>query len=193
MATSMHMPLRRGPRPCPPMGVTTRPLKPKSWRLGHRRRWWSRQRRQPPLHWAASPAAATTSATGNPCQRRQQPLQWAALASRGDHLNPCQRRRPPLQRAAPASGGGHLYTSGLPATADASARAERSSPPSSCKGEDKTIQECGRHLHGARHLVQPPGAASKQRGRRCRGRYGCGEPAHGVNVARVVDGQPRST
>jgi hypothetical protein len=40
---------------------------------------------------------------------------------------------------------------------DASARAERSSPLSSCGSEDKTIQERGRHLHGIRRLVQPPG------------------------------------
>jgi hypothetical protein len=134
-----------------------RPLKPKSWRLGHRRRWWSRQRRQPPLHWAASPAAETTSTTGSPRQRRRPPLQWAAPASRGNHLNSYQRRRPPLQWAAPTSGGGHICTGGLPATANASARTERSSPPSSCGGEDKTIQERGRHLHGVRRLVQPPG------------------------------------
>jgi hypothetical protein len=62
MAGSMRAPLRRGPRPRPPMGATTRPLKPKSWRLGGRWRWWSRQRRQPPLQRAASPAAVTTSA-----------------------------------------------------------------------------------------------------------------------------------
>jgi hypothetical protein len=43
-------------------GATTRPLKPKIWRLDGRWRWWSRQRRQPPLQRAASPAAATTSA-----------------------------------------------------------------------------------------------------------------------------------
>jgi hypothetical protein len=36
-------------------------------------------------------------------------------------------------------------------------RAKRSSPPSSYRGEDKTIQERGRHLHGVRHLVRPPG------------------------------------
>jgi hypothetical protein len=193
MAASMRAPLRRGPHPRPLTRVTTRPLKPKSWRLGCRQRWWSRQRRQPALQWAASLAAATTSATDSPRQQRRPPLQRAAPASRGDHLNPCQRRRPPLQRAAPASGGGHLCTGGLPATADASACAERSSPPSSCGGEDKTIQECGRQLHGVRRLVQPPGAASEQRGRRCSGRYGYGGPAHGTIVDRAVDGQPRPT
>jgi hypothetical protein len=109
-------------------GATTRPLKLKSWRLGDRWRWWSRQWRQPPLHWAASPAAATTSATSSP-------------ASGGDHLN--------------TDDSGHLCTGGLPATTDASTSAERSSPPSSCESEDKTIQERGRHLHGVRHLVQP--------------------------------------
>jgi hypothetical protein len=86
-------------------GATTRPLKPKSWRLGGRWRWWSRQRRQPPLHWAASPAAATTSATGSP-------------ANGGDHLS--------------TDDSGHLCTGGLPTTTDASARAERSSPLPSC-------------------------------------------------------------
>jgi hypothetical protein len=62
MAASMRAPLRRGPRPRPPTGATTRPLKPKSWRLSGRWRCWSRQRRQPPLQRAASLAAATTSA-----------------------------------------------------------------------------------------------------------------------------------
>jgi hypothetical protein len=37
------------------------------------------------------------------------------------------------------------------------ARAKRSSPPSSYGGEDKTIQEHGCHLHGVRRLVRPPG------------------------------------
>jgi hypothetical protein len=60
--TSARAPLRRGPRPRLPTGAATRPLKPKSWRLGGRWCWWSRQRRQPPLQRAASPAATTTSA-----------------------------------------------------------------------------------------------------------------------------------
>jgi hypothetical protein len=55
------------------------------------------------------------------------------------------------------SSGDHLSTGGLPATAAASARAERSSPLSSYGGEDKTIQECDRHLRGVRRLVRPPG------------------------------------
>jgi hypothetical protein len=144
MSASMCAPLRRGPRPHPPTlrWVTTRPLKPKSWRLGRRWCWWSRQRRQPPLHRAASPAAATTSATGSPRQRRRPPLQRAAPASGGNHLS--------------TDDSGHLCTSGLSVTADTPAHAKRSSPPSSCGGEDKTIQECGRHLHGVRRLVQPP-------------------------------------
>jgi hypothetical protein len=91
-------------------GVTTRPLKPKNGRLGGRWHWWSRQRRQPPLH---------------------------------DHLS--------------ADDSGHLYTSGLPATAATSPRAERSSPPSPYGGEDKTIQGRDRHLCGIRRLVRPPG------------------------------------
>jgi hypothetical protein len=61
-------------------GATTRPLKPKSGRLGGRWCWWSHQRRQPPLQRAASPAAATTSA----------PTTAATSA-----LVAYQRRRPP--------------------------------------------------------------------------------------------------
>jgi hypothetical protein len=67
-----------------------------------------------------------------------------------------QRRRPPLHRRL-ASNVGHLCTGGLPATAATSACAKRSSPLSSYGGEDKTIQERGRHLHGVRRLVRPPG------------------------------------
>jgi hypothetical protein len=68
-----------------------------------------------------SPAEATTSAAGS-------------LTSGSDHLS--------------TDDSGHLCTGGLPATAAASARAERSSPPSSYGGEDKTIQERDRHLRG---------------------------------------------
>jgi hypothetical protein len=75
-------------------------------------------------------AEATTSTTGS-------------LTSGGNHLS--------------TDDSGHLCTGGLPATAAASPRAERSSPPSSYEGEDKTIQERGRHLRGVRRLVQPPG------------------------------------
>jgi hypothetical protein len=70
-------------------------------------------------------------------------------ASRGGHLCSLHRRL--------TSDGGHLCTGGLQATAVTSARAKRSSPPSSYGGEDKTIPECGRHLHGVRRLVRPPG------------------------------------
>jgi hypothetical protein len=73
-----------------------------------------------------SPAEATTSAAGS-------------LTSSGDHLS--------------TDDSGHLCTGGLPAMAAASARAERSSPPSSYGGEDKTIQERDRHLHSVRRLV----------------------------------------
>jgi hypothetical protein len=76
-----------------------------------------------------SPAEATTSATG--------------LTSGGNHLS--------------TDDSGQLCTGGLPATTAASPRAERSSPLSSYGGEDKTIQERGRHLRGVRRLVQPPG------------------------------------
>jgi hypothetical protein len=77
-----------------------------------------------------SPAEATTSATGS-------------LTSGGNHIS--------------TDDSGHLYTGGLPATAAASPCAERSSPPSSYGGEDKTIQERDRHLQGVRRLVRPPG------------------------------------
>jgi hypothetical protein len=73
-----------------------------------------------------SPAEATTSEAGS-------------LTSSGDHLS--------------TDDNGHLCTGGLPATAVASARAKRSSLPSSYGSEDKTIQECSRHLHGVRRLV----------------------------------------
>jgi hypothetical protein len=84
------------------------------------------------------------ASSGQPHQRRQPPLLQAAR----------QRRRPPLHRRL-ASDGSHLCTGGLPATAATSARAKRSSPPSSYGGVDKTIQECGHHLHGVRRLVRP--------------------------------------
>jgi hypothetical protein len=77
-----------------------------------------------------SPAEATTSAVGS-------------LTSGGDHLS--------------TDDSGHLHTGGLSATAAASARAKRSSLPSSYGSEDKTIQERVRHPHGVRRLVQPPG------------------------------------
>jgi hypothetical protein len=73
-----------------------------------------------------SPAEATTSATGS-------------LTSGGNHLS--------------TDDSDHLCTGGLPATATASPRAERSSPPSSYEGEDKTIQERDRHLCDVRRLV----------------------------------------
>jgi hypothetical protein len=77
-----------------------------------------------------SPAEATTSAAGS-------------LTSGGDHLS--------------TDDSDHLCTGGLPATTAASAREERSSPPSSYGGEDKTIQERDCHLRGVRRLLRPPG------------------------------------
>jgi hypothetical protein len=62
-----------------------------------------------------------------------------------------QRWRPPLHRRL-ASDGGHL---------SACAMVKRPSPPSSYGGEDKTIQERDRHLHGVRCLVRPPGQRRK--------------------------------
>jgi hypothetical protein len=76
-----------------------------------------------------------------------------SLTSGGDHLY--SERLPLHQRL--ASDSGHLRSSGLPATAAITVRTKRSSLPSSYGGEDKTIQECGRHLHGVRRLVRPPG------------------------------------
>jgi hypothetical protein len=85
------------------------------------------------------------ASSGQPHRRRRPPLLRAAH----------QRRRPPLRRWL-ATNGGHLCTGGLPATVATSARAKRSSLPSSYEGEDKTIQERGRHPHGVRRLVRPP-------------------------------------
>jgi hypothetical protein len=68
-----------------------------------------------------SPAEATTSAAGS-------------LTSSGDHLS--------------TDDSGHLCTGGLLAMTAASARAKRSSLSSSYEGEEKTIQERNRHLHG---------------------------------------------
>jgi hypothetical protein len=89
---------------------------------------------------------ALEASSRQPHQRRRPPLLRAAR----------QQRRPPLHRRL-TSDGGHLCTGGLPATVVTSARAKRSSPPSFYGGEDKTIPECGRHLHGVRRLVRPPG------------------------------------
>jgi hypothetical protein len=77
-----------------------------------------------------SPVEATTSIAGS-------------LTSGSDHLS--------------TDDSGHLCTSGLPAMAAASARAERSSPPPSYGGEDKTIQERDLHLRSVRRLIRPPG------------------------------------
>jgi hypothetical protein len=113
-----------------------------------------------------SPAEATTSAVGS-------------LTSGGDHLS--------------TDDSGNLCTGGLPVMMAASARAKRSSLPSSYGSEDKTIQECGHHPHGIRRLVRPPPprAASEQCGRQHGRSRGCGGPAHGATVAHAVDGQPR--
>jgi hypothetical protein len=88
---------------------------------------WEAQRQ---VALVVSPAEATTSAVGS-------------LTSGGDHLS--------------TDDSDHLCTGGLPATAAASPRAERSSSPSSYGDEDKTIQERDCHLHGVRRLVRPPG------------------------------------
>jgi hypothetical protein len=85
-----------------------------------------------------SSAEATTSAAGS-------------LTSGGDHLSTDDNGHLCI------GGGDHLCTGGLPAMAAASARAKRSSLPSSYGSEDKTIQERSRHPHGVRRLVRPPG------------------------------------
>jgi hypothetical protein len=82
-----------------------------------------------------SPAEATTSAAGS-------------LTGGRDHLS--------------TDDSGHLCTGGLPATATASARAERSSPPSSYGGEDKTIQERDHHHRARATSCTTPWAASEQ-------------------------------
>jgi hypothetical protein len=76
-----------------------------------------------------------------------------SLTSGGDHP---YSERPPLHQRL-ASDGGHLRPGGLPTTAAITVCTKRSSLPSSYGGEDKIIQERGRHLHGVRRLVRPPG------------------------------------
>jgi hypothetical protein len=76
-----------------------------------------------------------------------------SLTSGGDHL---YSERPPLHQRL-ASDSGHLRPGGLSATVAITVRTKRSSLPSSYGGEDKTIQERGRHLHSVRRLVRPPG------------------------------------
>jgi hypothetical protein len=96
-----------------------------------------------------------------------------------------QRQRPPLHQWL-ASGGDHLSMCAM---------VRRPSPLSSYGGEDKTIQARGRHLHGVRRLVRPPGWCWDSvdcDGRWRRGHCGCGGPTHGATVARAVDGQPCS-
>jgi hypothetical protein len=82
-----------------------------------------------------SPAEATTSAVGS-------------LTSGGDHLS--------------TNDSGHLHASGLPTMAAAPTAHEEVLAPALLWSEDKTIQERGRHLHGVRRLVRPPGVASEQ-------------------------------
>jgi hypothetical protein len=102
----------------------------------------SEARRQVAL--MVSPAEASTSVVGS-------------LTSGGDHLS--------------TDDSGHLRTGGLPATAAASARAKRSSLPSSYGSEDKTIQERGchpprrttscTHYKSYRHFRRPEAAENK--------------------------------
>jgi hypothetical protein len=119
-----------------------------------------------------SPAEATTSAVGS-------------LTSGGDHLSTDDSDH------LCTGGGDHLYTGDLPAMMAASARAKRSSLPSSYGSEDKTIQERGRHPHSVRRLVRPPGRRRSSADWRCGESHRCGGPAHGATIARAVDRQPR--
>jgi hypothetical protein len=119
-----------------------------------------------------SPAEATTSVVGS-------------LTSSSDHLGTDDSGH------LCTYGGDHLCTGGLPTTSTASARAKRSSLPSSHGSEDKTIQECDRHPPRRTTSCTTPQAASEQWGRRLGRRRGCGGPAHGATVARAVDGQSR--
>jgi hypothetical protein len=82
-----------------------------------------------------STAEATTSTVGG-------------LTSGGEHLS--------------TNDSGHLRTGGLPTTAATPTAHEEVLAPALLWSEDKTIQERGRRLHGVRHLVRPPGAASEQ-------------------------------
>jgi hypothetical protein len=108
--------------------------------------------------------------TGQPHQRQRPPLRRATPASGGDHL--CNGQPPPVEAttSTPASGGDHLCN-GQPPPAEAATSAPMAyrrrrtpqrvqkgpRPPSFCGGEDKTIQERDRHLHGVRRFVQPLG------------------------------------
>jgi hypothetical protein len=72
------------------------------------------------------------------------------LASGGNHLctgQPHQRQRPPTRQWLASNDDHH----------SACAAPKGTLPLPSCGGEDKTIQERGRHLHGVQRLVQPPG------------------------------------
>jgi hypothetical protein len=130
MAALMRAPLRRGPRPRPPTGGDNKAIKAKELEA----------RRQVAL--VVSPAEATTSALGS-------------LTSGGNHLcngQPRQRRRPPQhRRQRPPL---HRWLTDDDGRLSA---CRKVLAPALLRGEDKTIQERGRHLHGVRRLVQPPG------------------------------------
>jgi hypothetical protein len=94
------------------------------------------------------------------------------LASGGDHHS--------------TDDSGHLCPDDLPTPAATSARAKRSSPSSPYGGEDKTIQERGRPLHGARRLVRPPPPP------RCRSSAAGGTGPHVMHPARRFLGAEKS-
>jgi hypothetical protein len=84
-------------------------------------------------HWKLAPSGSPAEATTSAPTAATTPTPTAH-----------QRRWPPLHRWL-AGGGCHLSV------------CEEVLAPSSYGGEDKTIQEHGRHLHGVRRLVRPPG------------------------------------
>jgi hypothetical protein len=131
------------------------------------------------------------ASSGQPHQRRRPPLLQAAR----------QRRRPPLHQRL-ASGGGHLCTNGSPAAAATSApvACRRWRPPQCVRRGPRPRPPMGVRTRPSKNVVvtsmaynvlYDPRATSERRGRRRRGRHGCGGPAHSTTVARAVDRQPR--
>jgi hypothetical protein len=90
------------------------------------------------------------------------------------------------------SGSDHLCADGLPATVATKARVPwrrgpRPCPPTGVRTRPSKNVAATSTVYDV--LYYPP-AASEQHGRPCRGRYGCGGPAHGTTVTRAVDGRP---
>jgi hypothetical protein len=100
-----------------------------------------------------------------------------------------------------ASGGDHLCTDGSPAAATtfAPVACRRRRPPQRVRRGPHPCPPTGMRTRPSKNaaatstaydVLYAPRAALEQCGRWCRGRYGCGGPAHGATVARAVDGQP---